>query len=47
MDNLKHAQASHITALRDQQMINNNKINPDLKAQLKKAKVAEQKQKAK
>lgn len=28
-------------------MINNNKINPDLKAQLKKAKVVEQKQKAK
>lgn len=42
-----HAEASCITALRDQWMMNNNKMNLDLKARLKKAKIAEQKQQAK
>lgn len=41
------AETSQITALRDQQIIQNNKINPDLKAQMKKAKVVETKRQAK
>lgn len=32
IDDSIYAEISCITALRDQQMINNNKINPDLKA---------------
>lgn len=32
MDNSIYAKTSHITLLRDQWMMNNNKINPDLKA---------------
>lgn len=46
MDDPVLAEASRITALRDQWMINNNKMNPALKARMKKAKEVEQKQQA-
>lgn len=44
MDNPAIAEAACITTMRDQWLISNNKTNPDLKARLKKAKEAEQKQ---
>lgn len=47
MDNPAIAKASRITKMRDQWLISNNKTNPDLKARLKKVKVAERKQQAK
>lgn len=46
MDFLIFAEASQITTLRDKQIINNNKMNPAFKAQIKKDKEIEQKQKA-
>lgn len=36
-----YAEALRITVLKDQQMMNNNKMNPDFKILLKKAKVVE------
>lgn len=47
IDDPKVAETAQITALRDQWLIENNKINPDLKICLKKAKAAEQKQQTK
>lgn len=47
MDDPIVAEASRITALRDQWLIQNNKTNPDLQARLKKAKAAEKKVQAK
>lgn len=47
MDNPTIAKAARIMALRDQQLFQNNKINFDLKACLKKAKAIEQKQQTK
>lgn len=47
MNNLAIAKATCIIIIRDQQLISNNKTNLGLKAQLKKAKKAQQKQQAK
>ena len=47
MDDPAIASAAKITAMRDQWLLKNNKMNPDLKAQMKKAKEVEQKQQAK
>lgn len=47
MDDPAIAEAAHITTMRDQWLISNNKTNPDLKARLKMAKEAERKQQAK
>lgn len=46
MDDPTIAEATRITTMRDHWLISNNKINPNLKAQLKKAKEAKQKQQA-
>lgn len=46
MDDPKVAKAAEIEALRDQWLLKHNKITPALKARLKKAKAAEQKQQA-
>lgn len=46
MDDLIIAEAARIRALRDQWLLNNNKMNPNLKARLEKAKVAEQRHQA-
>lgn len=47
MDNFKVAEVAQITKLRDQWLFKNNKMNPDLKACLKKAKVAKYKKQVK
>lgn len=47
MDNPAITEAACITMIRDQQLISNYKTNPNLKAQLKKAKKAKQKQQVK
>ena len=47
MDDPAIASAAKITAMRDQWLLKNNKINPDLKARMKKVKEVEQKQQAK
>lgn len=47
MDNPKVAKVARITELRDQWLLKNNKMNLDLKARLKKTKVAKQKKQAK
>lgn len=47
MDNPTIVEAARITALRDQWLLENNKMNSDLKARLKKAKATEQKKQAK
>lgn len=46
MDDLIIAEAARIRALRDQWLLNNNKMNPNLMARLEKAKVAEQRHQA-
>lgn len=43
MDDFMDTEALCTTTFRDQWIINNNKINPDFKAWLKKAKIAKQK----
>lgn len=47
MDNPQVARVTQITELIDQQLLKNNKTNPDLKAGLKKAKVVDQKKQTK
>lgn len=43
MDDLAIIETAHITTIRDQWFISNNKTNPNLKAWLKKAKKAKRK----
>ncbi len=43
MDDPTIIEAAHITTIRDQWLISNNKTNPDFKARLNKVKEAERK----